>query len=165
MTKSKYNKDIIERAQRIVEYIPQIMKAMSRGMKVEEDCTEFEKLHFHHYQIMRIVSLTPNCSTNDIKNVLMLAQSTVSQHLSKLLGEGLIKIEDDPTDRRKTSITLTEKGQEILDLRIQMLVEKHARYLMLLEEEDRDLFEESFLNLVKIAKKIEHKFTENRGNQ
>lgn len=167
MTVNKKTTDpsVKERAKRIVEYVPQIMKSLHRAVKLGEECTEFEKLHFQHYQILKIISLTPNCSTNDIKNMLMLAQSTVSQHITKLLKEKMIKIEYDEDDRRKTCITLSDTGKEALDKRMKVLVEKHTQYLLLLDEPDRELFEESFKNLVKIAKKIEEKTINQSGDK
>lgn len=150
---------IIERAKRLVEYFPAIFQSMNKATKLNEQqvCDKIKldkKLHFQYFHMLQIINNSPNCSVNDIMKMLPLAQSTISQHLTKLLKDGFINITSDPIDRRKSNITITDKGYELLKERKEFAIRNQSYYLALLDEKDRELYEESFQNLAQIAHKI-----------
>lgn len=149
---NEFSPEIRKMAEEIVDCFPNMMKALllaNKNIKHEKI-----KLTMHHFQILNILNDSENLTVNELKSILKLAQSTVSQHLSKLLKEGYVDLKIDPYDRRKTIIELTTKGKEVLKIKREDFINKHCYYLNLLEKEDRKKILEAYKTISEITSKI-----------
>jgi DNA-binding MarR family transcriptional regulator len=103
---------------------------------------------------LNVVREVGECTVNELKNILKLAQSTVSQHLSKLLKSGYIDLIIDQYDRRKTIVRITNDGIEILEKKKKEFIQKHCYYLELLDKEDRKKIVEAYEVISEITSKV-----------
>ena len=56
----------------------------------------------------------PNCSQEDIANMFSQSKGNIAKVLKKLEDLGYVKRENDPNNRRKYMLNVTEKGQELV---------------------------------------------------
>jgi DNA-binding MarR family transcriptional regulator len=153
MKNKNFEQETIEAAEKIVESIPNMMRAIflaNRDVNFESD----DKLSMQHYQLLNVVRDVGECTVNELKNILKLAQSTVSQHLSKLLKSGYIDLIIDQYDRRKTIVRITNDGIEILEKKKKEFIQKHCYYLELLDKEDRKKIVEAYEVISEITSKV-----------
>jgi DNA-binding MarR family transcriptional regulator len=153
MKNKNFEQETIEAAEKIVESIPNMMRAIflaNRDVNFESD----DKLSMQHYQLLNVVREVGECTVNELKNILKLAQSTVSQHLSKLLKSGYIDLIIDQYDRRKTIVRITNDGIEILEKKKKEFIQKHCYYLELLDKEDRKKIVEAYEVISEITSKV-----------
>ncbi|HOP49375.1 MAG TPA: MarR family winged helix-turn-helix transcriptional regulator [Ignavibacteriales bacterium] len=153
MKNINFEQETIEAAEKIVESIPNMMRAIflaNRDVNFESD----DKLSMQHYQLLNVVRDVGECTVNELKNILKLAQSTVSQHLSKLLKSGYIDLIIDQYDRRKTIVRITNDGIEILEKKKKEFIQKHCYYLELLDKEDRKKIVEAYEVISEITSKV-----------
>lgn len=153
MKNKNFEQETIEAAEKIVESIPNMMRAIflaNRDVNFESD----DKLSMQHYQLLNVVREVGECTVNELKNILKLAQSTVSQHLSKLLKSGYIDLIIDQYDRRKTIVRITNDGIEILEKKKKEFIQKHCYYLELLDKEDRKKIVEAYEVTSEITSKV-----------
>jgi len=153
MKNKNFEQETIEAVEKIVESIPNIMRAIflaNRDVNFESD----DKLSMQHYQLLNVVREVGECTVNELKNILKLAQSTVSQHLSKLLKSGYIDLIIDQYDRRKTIVRITNDGIEILEKKKKEFIQKHCYFLELLDKEDRKKFVEAYEVISEITSKV-----------
>ena len=73
----------------------------------------------------------------DLTNATMLTSSGTTKRLDKLEQAGLIARRPDPSDRRGTLITLTDRGRELIDTLTAAHLENERRILAALSEADR----------------------------
>lgn len=153
MKNKNFEQETIEAAEKIVESIPNMMRAIflaNRDVNFESD----DKLSMQHYQLLNVVREVGECTVNELKNILKLAQSTVSQHLSKLLKSGYIDLIIDQYDRRKTIVRITNDGIEILEKKKKEFIQKHCYFLELLDKEDRKKIVEAYEVISEITSKV-----------
>jgi DNA-binding MarR family transcriptional regulator len=73
----------------------------------------------------------------DLTNATMLTSSGTTKRLDKLEQAGLIARSPDPSDRRGTVITLTDRGRELIDRLTEAHLENERRILAALGEADQ----------------------------
>ncbi|HOL80418.1 MAG TPA: MarR family winged helix-turn-helix transcriptional regulator [Ignavibacteriales bacterium] len=150
--KNEYPIEIKKIAHEIVDCFPNMMKILLLANKNIRP--EKVKLSMHHFQILNILNDEGNLTVNELKSILKLAQSTVSQHLSKLLKDGYVNLKIDPYDRRKTIVEITAKVKEVIKIKREEFVEKHCYYLNMLEKDDRERIVEAYKTISEITSKI-----------
>jgi MarR family transcriptional regulator, lower aerobic nicotinate degradation pathway regulator len=55
------------------------------------------------------------CSQSELGKYMQLDSATINGVVDRLKQRGLLRIEDDPADRRRTLVTLTPKGKRLVD--------------------------------------------------
>jgi DNA-binding MarR family transcriptional regulator len=84
----------------------------------------------------------PNVTIGDIAQALQVRQSSASLLVDRSVKRGLLDRREDPEDRRRAIVQLTDEGQRILD----EIMEANRRELGSLRD---SLFRESFLKAVR----------------
>lgn len=84
----------------------------------------------------------PNVTIGDIAQALQVRQSSASLLVDRSVRRGLLDRREDPEDRRRAIVRLTDEGQRILDT----IMDANRRELGALRD---SLFRESFLNALR----------------
>ena len=63
--------------------------------------------------VLAFLSANDGVTQRDIVDATHLRPPTVSVIISKMQGEGMVSIEQNPLDRRQTLVVLTERGKEV----------------------------------------------------
>ncbi len=84
----------------------------------------------------------PVVTIGDIAQALQVRQSSASLLVDRSVKRGLLDRREDPADRRRAIVRLTEEGQRILDI----IMDANRRELGTLRD---SLFRESFLNAMR----------------
>lgn len=79
--------------------------------------------------VIGFVARHPGVSSSEISQRFGLSKSTVSETLSFLVGEGYLRYETNPSDKRKKSLFLDEKGREH-DKKARAVFEEFDAYLV-----------------------------------
>ena len=124
----------------------ELIRAAMRFKRMHTDFTPEIDINMNEFFLLKGISQSPPCSDKsfrlaDIHSHLQITKPAVSQMLNSLERRGYILREIDRNDRRKISITLTDKGREILkvtkkhmerklDMTISMFGEENTRQLI-----------------------------------
>jgi DNA-binding MarR family transcriptional regulator len=84
----------------------------------------------------------PNVTIGDIAQALQVRQSSASLLVDRSVRRGLLDRREDPVDRRRAIVQLTDQGQQVLDV----IMAANRRELGALRD---SLFRESFLSAVR----------------
>ena len=90
----------------------------------------------------------PRVSLNELSDSLKLSQSATSLLVERCVQRGLVEREEDPEDRRRVAIWLTDRGQEVLD---RVMAENRRRLASLRQ----DLLAEAFWRELETEEKLE----------
>lgn len=93
-------------------------------------------------------------SVSHIGKDLNISKPNMTPIIDKLYENNLVKRYEDPKDRRKIRIELTEKGHDLLRAHKKKLIDKLSKKVSKLENEDVILLEESISNLHHIISKL-----------
>ncbi len=66
-----------------------------------------------HHRVIYFVKRNPFITVNRLLGILQITKQSLSRVLGQLVREGYIHQETDPTDRRRRTLELTEKGAEL----------------------------------------------------
>lgn len=112
-------------------------------------------LHHTHFHIMNIIADAGNIRTTEIARKLAIKKSNLTPLISKLKSKNFIYRHKDEIDRRVIYIQLTEEGNAFLNEKKKMLEKEVEERLTALTNEDRNLLQESVLNLHTILSKLD----------
>ncbi|WP_310485041.1 MarR family transcriptional regulator [Chamaesiphon sp. VAR_48_metabat_403] len=87
-------------------------------------------------------------SPTDLFNALMVSSGTMTHRIDRLEQAELVKRIPDPTDRRGTSIVLTNKGLSLIDRAVEAHVVNAHHILSALEESEREILAQLLRKLV-----------------
>lgn len=97
------------------------------------------------------------CSQDDVAKALSMGKTTAGKALQKLETKGLVIREEDPADRRKKVLRITEKGKK----QISGVLDLHDRWfgsvLSCLSPEEQKQFESYCVRLLNAARALETK--------
>lgn len=92
--------------------------------------------------VVRGHRMYPSVTIGDVANAMQVRQSSASLLIDRCVKRGLLDRREDPGDRRRAVVSLTEEGQRILDT----IMVANRRQLGELHDA---LFRESFLNALR----------------
>lgn len=98
-----------------------------------------------------------DCKKIELKNLskdLHVSTSSLCILLNKLVEKEYVYREEDSRDRRNTFYGITEKGNEIMNEEVEKFVEISRNMLNELNQEDKDTFSVSLLNVSNIMNKL-----------
>jgi DNA-binding MarR family transcriptional regulator len=87
------------------------LQSISKQMRTSLGVTGLQRL------VIRIVGKIPGCSPSEVATLLHVDPSTLTGVLQRLVERGLVVRKKDPTDARRSNLTLTAKGRRIDDMR------------------------------------------------
>ena len=137
----------------------ELIKAAMRFKRMHTDFTPEININMNEFFLLKGISQSPPCSDKsfrlaDIHSHLQITKPAVSQMLNSLENRGYILREIDRNDRRKISITLTDKGQEILKATKKDMEKKLDMTISLFGEDNTRKFIASLTALADIVEKI-----------
>lgn len=93
-------------------------------------------------QEMKVIDFLGKCGPSIMRKIadhLMLAVSTMTGIVDKLVQKGLVRRETPEDDRRIVRVELTEKGQEICQMNLDTYMELSRGMLEALNEEEQEI--------------------------
>jgi DNA-binding MarR family transcriptional regulator len=150
------NDDLEKRVDRIVSIMPKIMKSIAMSRVHSDDDARYD-LTFNQYQALTRIHQYGQCSVNELAESLRIAQSTTSQLVDRLVKANLVSREIHTEDRRRMIVMLSKRGEEMMIKRKESIRNNYKHILEMLDEKDQRIFEDGFVNFLRIAEKIEMK--------
>ena len=98
-------------AREILDTVPSVMRMIRTEMRSQRS----PDLAVHQFRTLLFISRNPGSSLQSVAHHLGLTPPTVSKMVDGLVVNRLIRREPSPKDRRKITLTLTSRGQEILE--------------------------------------------------
>ena len=99
-------------ARELSDLVPVIMGAIRTEMRSRRTAD----LTVPQFRSMLFIERNPGCSLLAVAEHLGLTAPTVSKMVDKMVHNGVVKRKSSSTDRRKIVLTLTPKGQPILEV-------------------------------------------------
>lgn len=113
-----------------------------RGKKIRE-----AGLSFHNLLIMNHLFLNPNANQSDLADLMSVSKPTVSSIVDTLVRKGLVVRNIPDSDRRKTTLSLTRNGEDLVKAIRDEAVSSFSKILERLSDEEVE-------NLNSIMRKI-----------
>ena len=88
-----------------------------------------------YVKLILFVSRNPGAGQKEIAEFAHVSAAAVNQTVREMLAQGLLRKETDGTDKRRSRLYLTEKGQDVSDRMIRSFEERDARITEALTEE------------------------------
>jgi DNA-binding MarR family transcriptional regulator len=79
------------------------------------------------------------CSQNHLGRLIYLDAATIKGVVDRLSARGLVIAANDPNDRRRRAVTLTEQGRRLTEEAIKVAAKITADTLVPLSEEEREI--------------------------
>jgi DNA-binding MarR family transcriptional regulator len=99
-----------------VEQLTQAFERFTRRFKVAEAAAAADNaLNPLDAQTLIFVTKHPGCGPSDVARYLKLALTTVSSAVDRIVKKGLAKRHRPDDDRRSIALTVTKKGQSVVD--------------------------------------------------
>lgn len=121
-----------ECARRVMEGVPPISWFMRQQMRMDRG-----KLSLPQFRALVRVNREPQTSLSEVAEHLGMSLSTVSRIVSGLVDKGLLARKGRKDDRRQMTLTITLKGQEVLENARKNTRAKMTRALEVLAPEQR----------------------------
>lgn len=93
---------------------------------LEHQLAEAKCISFAQFLVLLPICRGDHISQTDIADATFLTEATVSRHMSALTEEGLLSRKEDPDNRRKHILALTQKGEKEL-IKAQKIIEKVSK--------------------------------------
>jgi DNA-binding MarR family transcriptional regulator len=100
---------VMASAKQVVESIPVIMRLIRSGVR------KGGSLSLSQLRVLGHVSRNPGAGVSDVANHLDVTNPTASALVDRLVKKQLLNRKDDPGERRRTMLTLTANGNEVLE--------------------------------------------------
>jgi DNA-binding MarR family transcriptional regulator len=101
----------------------------------------------NEWRIMSMVAVEPGVTAHRAGLVTAVDKGVVSRTVKVLEARGLVRAPQDPSDSRKTALTLTEKGYELHDRIVAVALERQKRLLAGLSAEEVGMLTKLVLRL------------------
>jgi MarR family transcriptional regulator, lower aerobic nicotinate degradation pathway regulator len=120
------NKDIVQIID-LLSRFPRIMRVSLQREIIKPPLKLLDKnLAPHHLIIMKIIDEEGSLHISEIGLIAKISKAQMTHSIDKLAQLGMINRTPDPQDRRKISITLTEKGKETVT-KLDRVIEKRMK--------------------------------------
>lgn len=107
-----------------------------------------------HAQLMRILFRNKNCTMSDLGNQLCVSKPNVTVLVDKLTELGFAERSYEPLDRRVILVSLTAKGEVLIDKLIQSTKNELRENLSKLNDQDLNLLKTTINNFKNITEKM-----------
>lgn len=123
--------------------------------------TELKELSKNQPIVITIIGIEKEIMPSTTGKYVGMDRSSLSRMMDSLEEKGFVWRKNDPEDRRKILISLTEKGERCLKVLNKIAEEMTAELLSLGEEQDLKDFENSLEGMLRVMKKIETALNKN----
>jgi DNA-binding MarR family transcriptional regulator len=119
----------------------------------EKIISKFKELSKNQPNVIKIIGMEGEIMPSTIGNYTGMDKSSLTRMIDDLEKKGMVFRKDDPKDRRKVLVSLTEKGLRCYNYTNKLTDE----ILELLDEEDINEYLQSLETIVRILRKIEYR--------
>jgi DNA-binding MarR family transcriptional regulator len=112
-------------------------------------------LNKNQNRAIMIIGASENIMPTTLGKCLDLQKGSLTSMIDALEKEGLVYRQGDPEDRRKTLISLTDKGKEYREWFTEEIEKKTSKILEELDEENIVMYQESLQAIFKILKSLD----------
>lgn len=116
---------------------------------------ELKELNKNQPQVITIIGTVKEIMPSTIGTYVAMDRSSLSRMVDSLEEKGFVRRKNDPADRRKVLVSLTEKGERCYEFLNKISEEMAAEILGLGEEQDFRDFEESLETMLRVLRKID----------
>ena len=116
---------------------------------------EIKELSKNQPAVLTIIGQTKEIMPSTIGKYVGMDRSSLSRMVDSLEEKDFVLRKNDPEDRRKVLVSLTEKGERCYELLNRIAEEMATELLSLGEEQDYRDFQESLETMVRVLRKIE----------
>jgi len=102
----------------------------------------------YHFELLKVLDDDGEMSISELGEILVISKPQMTRLITELLNNGKIVTGPDPKDRRKSLVSLTEKGQECISKVMGRLLQATRERLQPLSEQELD---EYLASLNKVA--------------
>ncbi len=157
MDKEENKKTLTDRLEKIgllsIERESLENKLFEKGFK-ERVSGELKELSKNQPHVIRIIGLSGEIMPSTIGLYTGMEKSTLTRMVDDLQKKGLVYRKNDPEDRRKVMISLTEKGQACF-VHLKQLAEENAEeILQVVDEKEIEEYVKSLENVVQFLRKL-----------
>lgn len=117
--------------------------------------SELKELNKNQPLVIMIIGLVKEIMPSTIGTYVGMDRSSLSRMVDSLEEKGFVRRKNDPEDRRKVLISLTEKGERCYDFLNRKSEEMATEILGLVEEQDLRDFEKGLETMLQVLRKID----------
>ncbi|MDY9925276.1 MarR family winged helix-turn-helix transcriptional regulator [Methanosarcina sp.] len=115
---------------------------------------ELKELNKNQPPVIMLIGLVKEIMPSTIGTYVGMDRSSLSRMVDSLEEKGFVRRKNDPEDRRKVLVSLTEKGERCYEFLNRISEEMAAEILGLGEEQDLRDFEKSLETMLRVLRKI-----------
>ncbi|AKB28696.1 Transcriptional regulator, MarR family [Methanosarcina siciliae T4/M] len=120
---------------------------------------EIKELNKNQPLVIMLIGLVKEIMPSTIGTYTGMDRSSLSRMVDSLEEKGFVRRKNDPADRRKVLVSLTEKGERCYEFLNEITEEIAAEILGLGEEQDFRDFEKSLETMLRVLRKIDSAIT------
>ena len=150
------DKDIQKRDARVLMTLVNTLSLFVRRTMLEwlPDLQSKVGITEQRYAVMFELALQPDISLKDLAKRLVVSHSSLSVMINSMVEQGLVIRVDDPADRRRVLLRLSEQGNRDLNTAEEYLIEGFEQYLQTLPEADRRDLVEAGGSMLEVTERI-----------
>ncbi len=137
----------MERIARIAQMYPQIMKVMGR---LRSTLHEGMDLSYNQFKMLLAINDKGVCPLTTLATELLIAMSSASEMVDKLVNLGLVRRSVDAESRRRVTIQVTDKGEKLISDLQKGIVDNYRSLLERLSDSDQERLVDALETLVEI---------------
>jgi DNA-binding MarR family transcriptional regulator len=141
--------------------IHQLINFAMKHRKIMQNYLDETGVYQAQHRLLMEISHNPNASQNDIARLMDVSAATIAVSLKKLEKEGYINKEMDESDNRLNKITITEKGNRVVEQSRQIFESTDQKVFKGFTEEEKStlfvLLKKLNANLVRMEDEIKLK--------
>ncbi|MCQ1536151.1 MarR family transcriptional regulator [Methanosarcina sp. KYL-1] len=116
---------------------------------------ELKELNKNQPLVITIIGMVKEIMPSTIGTYVGMDRSSLSRMVDSLEEKGFVLRKNDPEDRRKVLISLTEKGERCYEFLNEIAEEMAAELLGLTDQQDLKDFEQSLETMLRVLRKID----------
>ncbi len=109
----------------------------SRELLKSLSMKEFQAIQPHLLGTPAVLSKYPGLSQSDLAKFLSMERATIGKQISACLARGWVRRVRDPKDRRRFSLSLTKKGEQMLQEVVSVIAEHERLFTRSLSDAER----------------------------
>jgi DNA-binding MarR family transcriptional regulator len=123
-------------------YLPYRLSILSNKIssKIAETYSDKFALSITEWRIMAVLGEHPDVSADEVSFKTQIEKSILSRAINKLLSRHLIAREFNPSDKRRSMLTLTETGLSVYEEIVPVAYEMEQELLACFNEEEQEQF-------------------------
>jgi len=144
----------IEEIMQMVVDAPKTLRNMNEGIIKKVLEAGDEKISRHHFEVLKVLDSYGKMSISELGGRLVITNPQMTRLITELSAAGKVARKPDPIDRRKSIISLTDKGQENVTKIMDHFHQRIREILQPLSELELDELSVSLDKITQVIQKI-----------